>query len=147
MLLYFYSNNFKNLNTDLIFLIVMRYIFIIATLKFIEHKNLMIGFFNIYIFLVIILDISFSIYNYIINNIYNIYNINLKKVNANSDFHVQPDEIINSNFNIDDFKSELEKFNKKINQISKKKTIKIIKKENITESDINKFNENLLKKN
>jgi len=144
MLLYFYSNNFKNLNTDLIFLIVMRYIFIIATLKFIEHKNSMIGFFNIYIFLVIILDIGFSIYNYILNNI---YNINFKKVNAYSDFNVQPDEIINSNFNIDDFKSELEKFNKKINQISKKKTIKIIKKENITESDINKFNENLIKKN
>jgi len=121
----------------------MKYIFIIASLKFIEHKNIMNGFFNIYIGLVIVFDIGFTLYNYIKVNLLNNVSLATKK-----NFNIYPDEIINSNFNIHDFNEELEKFNKKIKEITKKnKTTRIIKKNNITESEINKFNDDVLNKN
>jgi hypothetical protein len=101
------------------------------------------GFFNIYIVLIIIFDISFTLYNYIKLNLLN--NVSLSTKN---DFNIYPDEIINSNFNIDDFNAELENFNKKIKEITKKnKTTRIIKKNNITESEIKKFNDDVLNKN
>jgi hypothetical protein len=120
----------------------MKYIFIIASLKFIEHKNTMNGFFNVYIGLVIVFDISFTLYNYIkINLLNNVSSITKK------DFNIYPDEIINSNFNADDFNEELEKFNLKIKEITRKnKTTKIIKKNNVTETDIKKFNKDVLNK-
>ena len=143
MLLYFNTNNSKHLNSHIFFITIMKYIFIIASLKFIEHKNTMNGFFNIYIVLIIIFDISFTLYNYIKLNLLN--NVSLSTKN---DFNIYPDEIINSNFNIDDFNAELENFNKKIKEITKKnKTTRIIKKNNITESEIKKFNDDVLNKN
>jgi len=142
MLLYFNTNNSKHLNSHIFFITIMKYIFIIASLKFIEHKNTMNGFFNVYIGLVIVFDISFTLYNYIkINLLNNVSSITKK------DFNIYPDEIINSNFNADDFNEELEKFNLKIKEITRKnKTTKIIKKNNVTETDIKKFNKDVLNK-
>jgi len=150
MLLYFNTNNSKHLNSHIFFITIMKYIFIIASLKFIEHKNTMNGFFNIYIGLIIVFDIGFTLYNYIKVNLLN--NVSVKTNNLSlttkNDFNIYPDEIINTNFNIDDFNEELEKFNNKIKEITKKnKTIRIIKKNNITESEIKKFNEDVLNKN
>jgi hypothetical protein len=65
MLLYFITKKSNELNSDTIFITIIKYIFFIAILKFIEHKHNMHGFFNIYISLVIIVDIGFTLYNYI----------------------------------------------------------------------------------
>lgn len=184
MLLYLITKKTNELNSHIFFITIMKYIFVIALLKFIEHKHNMYGFFNIYISLVIIIDFGFTFYNYIQTHILNIPQQsinNLKKMNdeiinseksknllytlsfKNLDFNTYPDEIINSNFDIKKFNNELKKFNESIKDPlnfestkltiqeslvsgQNKKKIKIIKKENETETEIKKFNENVLNK-
>lgn len=205
MLLYFITKKSNELNSDTIFITIIKYIFFIALLKFIEHKHNMHGFFNIYISLVIIIDIGFTLYNYIqkyilsinsskeINNRYtstldsiystmpiknnlNPFNIELtsdisfnksnKILNSlnnikNIDFNIFSDEVINTEFDIKKFNNELKKFNERIKKPlnfestnliiqeslgSGQKKIKIIKKENETETEIKKFNKEKLNK-
>jgi hypothetical protein len=214
MLLYLTIKKSNEINSDLFYFTTMNYIFLIAILKFIERKHDMCGFFNIYIYLIIIIDVGFTIYNYIqkyitninlkkisnqIDNISEIYkseNIsylplnrlrndlhsysfgigkssplgslnpkegqrslgsvalpvgkesskNLKKVITridNIDFNIYKDEIINSDFDIKKFNSELQKFNELIKNPLKSEKIKIIKKEKESETEIKKFNENI----
>ena len=180
MLLYFITKKSNELNSHTIFLTIMKYIFLIAILKFIEHKHNMYGFFNIYICLVIIIDIGFTFYNYMQKFILTVphgrennskesdisNNKSTKILNSltnikNIDFNIFSDEIINSDFDIKKFNNELKKFNERIKNPlnfestkltiqeslgSVQKKIKIIKKENETETEIKKFNENILKK-
>jgi hypothetical protein len=157
MLLYFTIKKSNDINSDLIYLVIMKYIFLIAILKFIERKHDIYGFFNIYIYLIIIIDISFALYDYIkkyiinikkisnqIDTISDIYGLKKKKLD-NMDFNLYPDEIINSNFDIKKFTNELDKFNKLIRNPVKSERIKIIKKEKESETEIKKFNENINK--
>ena len=171
MLLYLTIKKSNEINSDLFYFTTMNYIFLIAILKFIERKHDMCGFFNIYIYIIIIIDVGFTIYNYIqkyITNInlkkisYQIDNLseielhplalgkqsskNLKKIITkidNIDFNIYKDEVINSDFDIKKFNSELQKFNKLIKNPLKSEKIKIIKKEKESETEINKFNENI----
>jgi len=170
MLLYLTIKKTNEINSEIIYFAIMNYIFFIAMLKFIERKHNMISFFNIYIYLIIIIDIGFTIYNYIqkyITNIKTLSNqINNKseididisndKIKSNNnfkkvitidtmDFNLYPDEIINSNFDIKKFNNELEKFNELIKNPVKSEKIKIIKKEKESETEIKKFNENINK--
>ena len=170
MLLYLTIKKTNEINSEIIYFAIMNYIFFIAMLKFIERKHNMISFFNIYIYLIIIIDIGFTIYNYIqkyitniktlsnqINNkldidkkseidLSNNNNINKYKKIITMDFNLYPDEIINSNFDIKKFNNELEKFNELIKNPVKSEKIKIIKKEKESETEIKKFNENINKK-
>ena len=168
MLLYLTIKKTNEINSEIIYFAIMNYIFFIAMLKFIERKHNMISFFNIYIYIIIIIDIGFTIYNYIqkyITNIKTLSNqINNKseidisndKIKSNNnfkkvitidtmDFNLYPDEIINSNFDIKKFNNELEKFNELIKNPVKSEKIKIIKKEKESETEIKKFNENINK--
>ena len=72
MLLYLTIKKTNEINSEIIYFAIMNYIFLIAMLKFIERKHNMISFFNIYIYLIIIIDIGFTIYNYIQKYITNI---------------------------------------------------------------------------
>ena len=171
MLLYLTIKKTNEINSEIIYFAIMNYIFLIAMLKFIERKHNMISFFNIYIYLIIIIDIGFTIYNYIQKYITNIKILsnqinnkseidisnNIIKSNNNinnfkkvitidtMDFNLYPDEIINSNFDIKKFNNELEKFNELIKNPVKSEKIKIIKKEKESETEIKKFNENINK--
>ena len=168
MLLYLTIKKTNEINSEIIYFAIMNYIFFIAMLKFIERKHNMISFFNIYIYIIIIIDIGFTIYNYIQKYITNIKtlsnqinnkleidisndkiktNNNFKKVITidTMDFNLYPDEIINSNFDIKKFNNELEKFNELIKNPVKSEKIKIIKKEKESETEIKKFNENINK--
>lgn len=169
MLLYLTIKKSNEINSEIIYFAIMNYIFLIAILKFIERKHNIISFFNIYIYLIIIIDISFTIYNYIqkyitnikilsnqINNKTDMSNNNdVIKSNINKfkkiitidtmDFNLYPDEIINSEFDIKKFNNELEKFNELIKNPIKSEKIKIIKKEKESETEIKKFNENINK--
>jgi hypothetical protein len=129
MLLYLNKDKINELNSHTIFITIIQYIASIAALKFIEHKHTMHGFFNIYIILIILLDFGFTLYNFIKYNFLNV-SIEIKK----KDFNTFPDEIINCNFDIKKLQNELINFDKEIRK-------KIIKKENITETEIKKFNE------
>ena len=176
MLLYLTIKKSNEINSDLFYFTTMNYIFLIAILKFIERKHDMCGFFNIYIYLIIIIDIGFTIYNYIQKYI---TSINLKKISnqidnisdiyksenvsyllskrlkdpidlptskqSSKNFNIYKDEIINSDFDIKKFNSELKKFNDLIKNPLKSEKIKIIKKEKESETEIKKFNENINK--
>lgn len=169
MLLYLTIKKTNKINSEIIYFAIMNYIFLIAMLKFIERKHNMISFFNIYIYLIIIIDIGFTMYNYIQKYITNIKTLsnqinnkseidisnNIIKSNNNfkkvitidtmdtMDFNLYPDEVINSNFDIKKFNNELEKFNELIKNPVKSEKIKIIKKEKESETEIKKFNENI----
>ena len=171
MLLYLTIKKTNEINSEIIYFAIMNYIFLIAMLKFIERKHNMISFFNIYIYLIIIIDIGFTIYNCIQKYITNIKILsnqinnkseidisnNIIKSNNNinnfkkvitidtMDFNLYPDEVINSNFDIKKFNNELEKFNELIKNPVKSEKIKIIKKEKESETEIKKFNENINK--
>jgi hypothetical protein len=68
MLLYLNKDKVNELNSHSIFITIIQYIIAIAVLKFIEHKHTMHGFFNIYITLIILLDVCFTLFNFIKNN-------------------------------------------------------------------------------
>ena len=70
MLLYFNVKSSSQIDQHIIFISVIKYIFIIAGLKFIEKRYEMVGFFNIYIALVLIIDICFTCYNYMKNTFF-----------------------------------------------------------------------------
>jgi hypothetical protein len=131
MLLYLKKDKMNEINFHNIFITTIQYIITIAVLKFIEHKHTMYGFFNIYIILIILLDICFTLFNFMKNNFLTMP-IYIKK----KDFNTFPDEIINSNFDIKKLQNELVNFDKEIKK-------KIIKKENITETEIKKFNQQI----
>jgi hypothetical protein len=171
MLLYLTIKKSNEINSEIIYFAIMNYIFLIAMLKFIERKHNMISFFNIYIYLIIIIDIGFTIYNYIQKYITNIKILSTQLNNKleidvsknilhlsdknkfsknvitidTMDFNLYPDEIINSNFDINKFNNELNKFNELIKNPIKSEKIKIIKKEKESETEIKKFNENINK--
>lgn len=125
-----------------IFISVMKYIFIIAGLKFMERRYEMVGFFNIYIGLVLIVDIGFTCYNYMKNTFF------IPIVSkTNIDFNKQIDEIIDTNFDFKNFNKDLDSFDKQINSMIKKKSVKIIKKnDTMSENDIKEFNKNVASK-
>jgi hypothetical protein len=126
-----------------IFISVIKYIFIIAGLKFMERRYEMVGFFNIYIGLILLVDIGFTCYNYMKNTFF----IPITTQNKNVDFNKQFDDIIDTNFDLKNFNKELDSFDKQINSMIKKKSIKIIKKNNtISEDDIKEFNKNVANK-
>ena len=105
MIFYFNVKNSSQLDQHIIFLSVMKYIFIIAGLKFIERKHDIVGFFNIYIVLVLIIDIVFTCYNYMKDTYFTIplnpkYSYTYTKP---LDFNTQFDEIIDSNFDFKNF--------------------------------------------
>jgi len=139
MLLYLNTKIAKKFSEEIIFLSILNYIFSIGILKFFEFKQSMVGFFNIYIILVIILDIGFCIYFYIKNYIMNIKHIN-------TDLNEQTDDIINSKFKINQFNDDLLEYNNLIQNISKKnnKKVKIIKKDNLSETDLKNFNDTVV---
>lgn len=213
MLLYLTIKKSNEINSDLFYFTTINYIILIAILKFIERKHDMCGFFNIYIYIIVIIDVGFTIYNYIqkyitniaikktlnqkdnISEIYKSENVSylpslkliipnelsplalgcklkgldlpskrssddlnpcqpvdkeslkkLKKVITridNIDFNIYKDEVINSDFDIKKFNSELQKFNELIKNPLKSEKIKIIKKEKESETEIKKFNENI----
>ena len=125
----------------------MKYIFIIAGLKFVERKHDIVGFFNIYIGLVLVIDICFTAYSFMKETFFNfpqkISSISKFKQNQ-TDFSKQFDDIIDSNFDFKQFNKELDNFNDQISSMMKKKSVKIIKKENsISEEDIKIFNKNV----
>lgn len=135
MIFYFNIKKSSQINPHVIFISIMKYIFIIAGLKFIEKKNDIVGFFNIYIGLVLIIDICFSCYNYI-QNTYLVVHTNLSKSKI-LDFETQIDDLIDSKFNLKDY-------NQKLNSMIKKKSVKIIKKDNSeSENDLKEFNKNI----
>jgi hypothetical protein len=147
MIFYFNVKNASQLDQHIIFISVMKYIFIIAGLKFIERKHDMVGFFNIYIGLVLIIDIVFTCYNYMKDTFFTIpLNPKYTKYTYTKplDFNKQFDEIIDSNFDFKNFNQELDKFNDQINLMIKKKSVRIIKKDNsASEDDIKEFNKNV----
>jgi len=143
MILYFNVKSSSQLDPHVIFISVIKYIFIIAGLKFIEKRYEMVGFFNIYIGLILIVDIGFTCYNYMKNTFF----IPVTTQNKNIDFNKQFDDIIDTNFDFKNFNKELDSFDKQINSMIKKKSIKIIKKNNtISEDDIKEFNKNVASK-
>lgn len=131
MLLYLNTKIAQKLDADIIFISIINYIFSVALLKFIENKNGMIGFFNIYIFLIILVDFTFTLYHYIISNVINISSIDLN----NNNFQ---DDIITSNFNMKRFKKDIKKF-------KKPSKTKIISKKSETNTDIKEFNKEIQK--
>ena len=125
MLLYLNTKLLKKLDADIIFVSIINYIFSIAFIKFIEHKNAMIGFFNIYIILILLVDFVFTLYYYI-----KIFSVNVSELN---------DDIINDKFDI-------KKFKKEIKQLKKQSKIKIIANKSETNTDIKEFNKDIISK-
>jgi hypothetical protein len=77
----------------------------------------------------------------------NTFFIPIATQNKNTDFNKQFDDIIDTNFDFKNFNKELDSFDKQINSMIKKKSIKIIKKNNtISEDDIKEFNKNVATK-
>lgn len=155
MIFYFNVKNSSQIDPHIIFISVMKYIFIIAGLKFMERKHEIVGFFNIYIGLVLLIDIGFTCYNYMKYTYFafptpiSLSNQYLKNsVSKTLNFENQIDEIIDSNFDLKNFNKELDKFNDQINSMIKKKSVKIIKKDNSeSENDLKEFNKNISKAN
>ena len=131
MFFFFNSKFFNKLNSDIIFISLINYIITIAYIKFLEHKNSMTGFFNIYLILIILIYFIFTLFYYIQNNF-----INITKL----DFINQKDDLITEQFDFNKFNNELNEFKKKF-----KNKIKIIKKSS-SESEIKKFNSNINEK-
>lgn len=146
MILYFNVKSVSGLNPHIIFLSIMKYIFAIAGLKFIEKRYDIVGFFNVYIILVLVIDICFTTYTYMKDTFFTFpgkHNLLFKQ--KPTDFSKQFDDIIDSNFDIKQFNKELDNFNDQISSMMKKKSIKIIKKENsISEEDIKIFNKTVV---
>jgi hypothetical protein len=148
MILYFNLKSSSHLDSlklrdskHAIFISIMKYIFIIAGLKFIEKRYDIVGFFNIYIVLVLLVDIGFTCYNYMKNTFF----IPIITQNKNVDLDKQFDDIIDKNFDLKNFNKELDNFDKQINSMIKKKSIKIIKKNNnLSEDEIKEFNKNVV---
>jgi hypothetical protein len=143
MILYFNVKSAFGLNPHIIFISIMKYIFVVAGLKFVEKRHDMVGFFNIYIGLVILIDIFFTAYTYMKDTYFTFPGLSKFKPSP-TDFSKQFDDIIDSNFDFKQFNKELNNFNDQINSMMKKKSVKIIKKENsISEEDIKNFNKNV----
>ncbi len=156
MILYFNvkSASSLGLNPHTIFISIMKYIFVVAGLKFVERKHDMVGFFNIYIGLVLLIDICFTVYSYMKDTFFTFPGSCLTKTSFGGitnklkqnpiDFSKQFDDIIDSNFDFNQFNKELDNFNDQISSMMKKKSVKIIKKDNsISEEDIKIFNKNV----
>lgn len=125
MLLYLNTKISNKLDADIIFISIINYIFSIAFLKFIEHKNGMIGFFNIYIILILLVDFGFTLYYYI-----KTFSINVSEIN---------DDIINDKFDIKEFKKEMKQF-------KKQSKVKIIANKSETNTEIKEFNKDIISK-
>ena len=124
MLLFLNTKIDKNLDENILFSCIINYIISVAIIKFFEYKHNMIGFFNIYIILIICTDLTFSLYYYIKNHIIKISNIDIKC-----------DDVINKKFNSKLFNEELNKFKRRNNN-------KIISKLNCeSEAELQKFNQ------
>jgi len=143
MILYFNVKSASGLDPHTIFISIMKYIFVIAGLKFVEKRHDMVGFFNIYIGLVLIIDICFTIYTYMRDTFFSFPGLSKFKPSS-TDFSKQFDDIIDTNFDFKQFNKELDNFNDQISSMMKKKSVKIIKKDNsISEEDIKIFNKNV----
>ena len=70
--------------------------------------------------------------------------MNIKHINT--DLNEQTDDIINSKFKINQFNDDLLEYNNLIQNISKKnnKKVKIIKKDNLSETDLKNFNDTVV---
>jgi hypothetical protein len=145
MILYFNVKTNFGLNPHVIFISIMKYIFVVAGLKFVEKKNNITGFFNIYIGLVLLFDIFFTLYIYMKDTFFTFSGACLSKgsyggINKLKQF----DDIVDSNFDFNQFNKELDNFNDQISSMMKKKSVKIIKKDNSnSEEDIKNFNKNV----
>jgi len=146
MILYFNVKSNSGLNPHVIFISIMKYIFVIAGLKFVEKKNDMEGFFNIYIGLVLLFDIFFTLYVYMKDTFFTFSEVCLTKGSFGgiSNKLKQFDDMVDSNFDFNQFNKELDNFNDQISSMMKKKSVKIIKKDNSnSEEDIKNFNKNV----
>lgn len=154
MILYFNvksESGLNPLNPHIIFISIMKYIFVIAGLKFVEKRYEIVGFFNIYIGLVLIIDIFFTSYVYMKDTFFTfpqrsslLTGMTSKFKQNQTDFSKQFDDIIDSNFDFKQFNKDLDNFNDQISSMIKKKSVKIIKKDNsISEEDIKIFNKNV----
>ena len=123
MLLYLNTKLLNKLDADIIFVSIINYIFSIAFIKFIEHKNSMIGFFNIYIILILLVDFGFTLYYYIKS-----FSINISHLN---------DDIINDKFDIKKYKKEMKQF-------KKQSKVKIISNKSETNTEIKEFNNDII---
>jgi hypothetical protein len=135
--MFLYSNTKlnNNIDIDVIYVSIVNYIISIALIKYFEHNNNILGFFNIYIIFILFIDIGFTIFNYINSNL-----ININKKNNN--FDIINDDIINSNFDINEYNKKINNY-KKTNNINNK--IKIISKIS-SDSELKKFNSSIFNK-
>jgi hypothetical protein len=150
MILYFNVKLGSGLDPHTIFISIMKYIFVVAGLKFVEKRYDIVGFFNIYIILVLIIDVFFTLYTYMKDTYFTFPGLvklnKLNKLKQNpTDFSKQFDDIIDTNFDFKQFNKELDNFNDQISSMMKKKSVKIIKKDNsLSEEDIKIFNKNVV---